>query len=95
MRRKRSGLLTWFGLVLWLSSVSSAMAVVYSTYQSRQATQELENLRREASGLRVISGQYMLEKSSWAAYSRVEQLATNELDMDVPKPKDVVLVYKK
>ncbi len=82
-------------VILWLASVGSAMGVVYSTYESRKATQKLEELRREASGLRVVSGQFLLEKSSWSAYSRVEKVAVDELGMMQPKTDKTVLVFKK
>lgn len=82
-------------LLLWMFSFSSALGVVYSTYKSRKATQVLEELRREANGLQVMSGQYLLEKSSWAAYSRVEQIAQSELNMKIPIPEQTVLVYRK
>ncbi|WP_245929363.1 cell division protein FtsL [Agarilytica rhodophyticola] len=82
-------------IMLWLFSVGSAMGVVYSTYESRKATQKLEELRREASGLRVMSGKFLLEKSSWAAYSRVEKIAFDELNMFVPENEKTILVYKK
>ena len=52
--------------VLWLSCVSSAMGVVYVSYESRQATQKLEVLRRESGRMQVASGQFLLEKSTWA-----------------------------
>lgn len=82
-------------LVLWLVTVASAMGVVYSTYQSRKATQELESLRIEASGLQIMSGQYLLEKSSLSAYSRVEDIAMKQLKMVTPEPEKTVLVYRK
>lgn len=82
-------------VVVWLSSVGSAMGVVYSTYESRKATQALEELRREAAGLQVVSGQLLLEKSSWSAYSRVEKVALEELNMVIPEVEKTVLVLKK
>lgn len=81
--------------LLWLGCVATAMGVVYSTFQSRKAIQELENLRIEASGLQIMSGQYLLEKSSWSAYSRVEQIAAKQLKMVAPEPEETVLVYRK
>ncbi|WP_075185870.1 cell division protein FtsL [Teredinibacter haidensis] len=82
-------------IMLWLSCVCSALGVVYSAYSARQATQELESLRRESSSLQVESGQYLLEKSTWAAYSRVEKIAVNELNMKVPASNKTILVFKK
>lgn len=81
-------------MVLWLACVLTAMGVVFSAFASRKATQELELLRRESSGLQVESGQYLLEKSTWAAYSRVEKIATNKLKMRVPESEKTVLVYR-
>jgi|GEM_PF-2025078 len=76
---------TMLFLALWLGCFVSALGVVYTTFKSRTATQSLEVLRRESTQLQVASGQYLLEKSSWAAYSRVEQVAVNKLKMKVPK----------
>ncbi|VUD40332.1 Cell division protein FtsL [Thalassocella blandensis] len=97
MKETQSGisLFTLVFVLLWLGSVVSAMGVVYSTYQSRKATQQLESLRIEASGLQIMSGQYLLEKSSWSAYSRVEEIAAKQLKMVAPEPEKTVLVYRK
>ena len=81
-------------IVLWLLCLVSAIAVVYSTFQSRRAIDSLEELRREENGLQVISGQLMLEKSSWAAYTRVEEIAESKLGMSVAEPEKTVLVYR-
>lgn len=93
--KKTSVLFKGFLLLgVWFFSVGSAMGVVYSTYSARKATQELESLRREAIGLRVMSGQYQLEKSSWAEYSRVEQLAREKLSMNIPEAEETKLIYR-
>lgn len=97
-KKKRSSTSLFLPLVIgvsWLFCVGSAVGVVYSTFESRKATQELEELRREASGLQVMSGQFLLERSSWATYSRVEDIATKKLNMKVPALGRTVLVYRK
>lgn len=81
-------------VVFWVVSFCSALGVVHSTFETRKATQELEELRREASSLTVVSGQYLLEQSSLGAYSRVEKIATNTLKMKVPGPEHTVLVNR-
>lgn len=92
---KRTLVISVVGFCIWLAIVSSAMGVVYSTYQARKATQALEELRREAVQLQVMSGQYLLERSSWAAYSRIEKIAQEKLNMKVPIPEQTILVYLK
>lgn len=77
---------------LWLAVIASALAVVASTQVVRRDINELETLRREASQLQVQWGQYLLEQSTWAAYSRVEQAAVSELNMTAPTPEDIVMV---
>lgn len=81
-------------LTCWIFCVGSAFGVVYSTFESRKATHELEELRREAAGLKVISGQFLLEQSSLAAYSRVESIAKQQLGMFDPSAEQTVLVVR-
>lgn len=88
-------LLTVMLVFFWSLALGSAIAVVYTTYESRQAIQKLEGLRRASADLKVTSGQYLLEKSSWAAYSRIEDVAHEKLNMFVPKSEETILVYKK
>lgn len=88
---RRRGLLLAV-VLLWVLVTVSALAVVASTHQTRQRVSELETLRREAAELRVVRGQYMLEKSTWAAFGRVERLARQELDMRLPEEDDIVMV---
>lgn len=78
---------------LWAAVTVSAIGVVYSTFAARQATAELEDLRREASSLQVVSGQYLLEKSTLASYTRVEVEAEKKLDMQVPPVESLQVVH--
>lgn len=82
----------FFIACLWVGVVSSALAVVASTQQVRKDVNQLETLRREASQLQVEWGQYLLEQSTWAAYSRIETIATQELNMLAPTPEKVIMV---
>jgi len=87
----------WFPATLfacWIFSVVSAFGIVHSTFETRKATQELEELRREAAGLKVVSGQYLLEQSSLGAYSRVEKIARKTLNMTLPGPEQTVLITR-
>lgn len=77
---------------LWLLLVISALSVIYVSHLCRQLYNELSKLEQEANALQVEWGRYLLEQSSWASLSRVEQLAKSELQMRVPKPGEVVVV---
>ena len=78
--------------MLWFCVVGSALGVVFMGHQSRVATHQLETLRDQAATLHVQSGQYLLERSSWAKYSRIESLAIKELGMTVPSIESVVVI---
>ncbi len=77
-------------LGIWLAVVSSAIAVVVSTQQSRELFSELELLRNDNNYLREEWGRYLLEQSAWGAYSRVERVAAEELDMQPTNPEEII-----
>lgn len=79
-------------VVLWVLVAASALLVVKTTHGARLSYFQLESLRREAADLEVQRGQYLLEQSTWAAYSRVEKLAQQQLNMRVPEPAEIVMV---
>lgn len=86
-------ILNWkFITVLWLCVLFTAIAVVYSTYQSRVLFNDSEKLNEQAYQLDVEWNQLLLEKSSLATYGRIEVAARKVLDMGQPKNTDVVLV---
>ena len=79
-------------VVLWMSVIVSALAVVYSVFDSRVKFDALESLRTEHTALHVAWGQYLLEESTWASYARIESIALDELSMKIPEPNQVILV---
>ena len=79
---------------LWCLCLLTAFGVVYSTFESRQSIQALEELRREAIGLKVSAGKYQLEKSSLGAYPRIETIALKKLNMLLPESAETVLVIR-
>lgn len=77
---------------VWLAVIATALAVVATTQVVRRDVNALETLRREAAQLQVQWGQYLLEQSTWAAYSRVENAAVSELNMVAPTPEEMVMI---
>lgn len=77
---------------LWVATIGTALAVVATTQVVRRDVNTLETLRREAAQLQVQWGQYLLEQSTWAAYSRVENAAVSELNMMAPTPEEIVMI---
>lgn len=77
-------------LLLWATALGSALAVVMVTQHNRQLFAELEHLRNENNNLRAEWGRYLLEQSSLAAYSRVEEVAQQQLEMAPVRPEQMV-----
>lgn len=83
---------TRVALVFALLICGSALAVVYASHQSRMLFTELEDLRQEHNALLEQRGRLLLERSAFSAYTRVERLAVEELDMRIPAAEDTELV---
>jgi cell division protein FtsL len=64
--------------------VASALAVVYSTYESRQLFNALQKEYRHEVTLEEQWGRLLLEQSTWASPVRIEEVAITKLKMKVP-----------
>ena len=78
--------------VLLACVLGSVFAVVVTSFETRRHLAELESLRAEARAMQVLWGQYLVEKSTWASYSRIHGLAVGQLNMQVPKPGELTVV---
>jgi cell division protein FtsL len=79
-------------VVLAFAVVVSAVWVASARHQARQLFIELEALNRERDRLQVDWGRLQLEQSAWAAHPRVESLAREDIGLDLPDQRTVVLV---
>lgn len=72
--------------------VGSAVAAVDARHQARQRFIELQGLNRVRDELNIEWRQLQIERSTWAAHARVEQLARDKLRMSVPPPAEIEVV---
>ena len=93
--------LVWLGLAsassallhaLLVSLLVSGLMVVKATHENRFAFNQLQVLREEANQLDVEWGQLLLEQSTFGLGGRIEQKATRELQLQVPRISDIVMV---
>ena len=70
----------------------SGIAVVLKEHQNRTAFNELQKLKDEGNELQVKWGQLLIEQSTFGVEGRVEEKATNELQMQLPVPAEIVIV---
>jgi cell division protein FtsL len=80
------------GAALTAGVVGSAVAAVDARHQARQLFIELQALNRARDELNIEWRQLQIERSTWAAHARVEQLAREKLEMAVPAPGDIEVV---
>jgi cell division protein FtsL len=83
-------ILVLLAVVLFLVS---AIGVVYSAHMTRQLYGSMQVLQSDQDDLDSEYEKLLLEQSAWADYTRVDQLAREELNMTPPSPKDFVLVH--
>lgn len=82
----------WLLAGLWILVMVSSLGVVHTTQQSRALTAKLEQAQRHRDELRYEQERLLLERGAWSAYSRIEQVAREELNMRAPTPAERVLV---
>ncbi len=79
-------------IVLLLSVIGTALGVIVTAFENRRQLSELESLRADARDMQVLWVQYLVEKSTWAAYGRVHDMAVQGLQMESPKPDQITIV---
>ena len=72
--------------------VVSALAVVYTKHASRKLFVELEQLTDDRDELNIEWGQLQIEQSTWATHARIEQVATDDLQMTRPETTEIFVI---
>jgi cell division protein FtsL len=79
-------------LLLLLVVIVCALGVVTSQHKARKLFVELQKEKDRAQQMEVEWGQLQLEQSTWAMSARVEKIASQKLQMQVPKSGQVQFV---
>jgi len=74
--------------------VGSAIALVYTTHESRILFIEHEQLTTERDELDIEWGQLQIEQSTWATHARIEKVAREELSLVRPKSTEVYVIER-
>ncbi|MCL6415918.1 cell division protein FtsL [Aestuariirhabdus sp. Z084] len=82
-------------MVLLLVMVAvSALLVTYTAHLNRLAFNELMAERNSKHQAQVQWGQLLLQHSTLTTPSRIENLARKQLNMNIPHPKDTIMVVQ-
>ena len=84
--------MTRLNLILFFALIFSSLGLVNAQHQARKLYIELEHLNQTEKQYNQEYGQLQLEQSTWAMHSRIEQIATQQLQMQVPDAKRIQVV---
>ncbi len=70
--------------ILLAALMFCSIAVITSQHKARKLYGELQREQVAAKQLEIEWGQLQLEQGTWATHSRVERIATRELNMRLP-----------
>lgn len=87
--------MTRLNLILFFALIFSALGLVNSQHKARNLYIELEQLNQSSKQADQEYGQLQLEQSTWAMHSRIEEIASQQLQMQVPDAKRVQVVKAK
>ena len=82
-------------VLLVVSVLGSAIAVIYSAHQNRLLIGHWEELREERDKLKLEARHLLLEEMALAEHSRIEELATPKLGMKRPATEKEIAVSSK
>ncbi|WP_249978787.1 cell division protein FtsL [Vreelandella olivaria] len=78
--------------LLFFACMATGLAVVATTHMTRMQFAQLQQLEQEKNQLQTEWGQLLLEEGAWSTPARIEQIATERLDMRIPDVNDVEVI---
>ena len=79
-------------LLLTVVLLISALAVIYSKYNSRQIFIEIQKVVRDLDRYEEEWGQLQLELKTLTEHNRVERLARKKMGLVMPLPKNIIYI---
>ena len=84
--------MTRLNLTLFFVLIMVSLGVVTSQHKARKLYFELEQQQDLSMKYETEFGQLQLEQSTWAMHSRIEELVTKKLQMQVPDAKRIQVI---
>ena len=77
---------------LFLTLIASGIGTIYTQHLHRKLFVDLKALEFERDAMEDEWGRLLLERSVWAARGRIERIARERLELEMPAASDIVLV---
>lgn len=84
--------MTKLNFILFALLLLCGLGVVTSQHKARKLYIELQQEQNLVKQYDIEWGQLQLEQSTWAVHSRIEQIASSQLQMRVPEPARVRVI---
>lgn len=84
----------FLAVILGVSVFASAIIVVDLAQRDRDLTRSLSEQRQSIQKLNVTYAELQLEEGALAAQGRVDQIAQTRLDMHMPSPDQITMVFR-
>ena len=81
-----------WNITLYVTLIIFALGVVTAQHKARKLYSESERLQAVAAEYETEYEQLQIEQSTWATHSRVEEMATKQLKMEVPNPNQIQVI---
>jgi cell division protein FtsL len=81
-------------MLLTLTVLLSGISVIYMTYMTRILHASYQHNLIEFDRLNKQRGQLLLERSTWMAQSRIQEVAETKLAMVMPNRQSVIIVHE-
>ncbi len=79
-------------IVLFLATVSSALASIWVRHEARKLVQQLQALDEVRDELHEEWGRLQLEQATWGTHGRLEAIARKNLGMTMPRGEQAIVV---
>jgi len=77
---------------LTITFLLTAFALIYVKDLHRHYFSEMQTVMKVHDDLNVERGQLLLEQSTWTTQARIQNVAQQELGMEIPKAKEIKLI---
>lgn len=84
--------MTRLNLILFLVLILSSIALVEAQHRTRKLYDALDQAQQSEKKYEQEYNQLQLEQSTWAMHSRIESIATRQLELQVPDEARVQVV---
>lgn len=80
-------------ILLLIIAIACALGVVTSQHKARKLFVELQKEQEIAQQMDIEWGQLQLEQSTWALPTRVEKIASRQLQMQLPRNEKIQFIH--